>query len=89
VFSLRGSNSIVVRIFLCIVVLIGVSCASGAPSPTPLPMTTTTSALLSTPTQGTQAPTSAVSPMPFAMPELPSKGSPDAKVTLVMFTGYH
>lgn len=42
-----------------------------------------------TPTQGAQAPTPAVSPTPFAVPEeLPSKGSPDAKVTLVVFCDF-
>jgi hypothetical protein len=88
-FSLHGSNCIVVCLSLFLVVLVGTSCASGTPISAPLPMTTPTTAPLSTPTQGAQDPTPAVSPMPFAVPkELPSKGSPDAKVTLVVFCDF-
>lgn len=41
------------------------------------------------PTQRGQAPTPTISPTPFAVPhELPTKGSPDAKVVLIEFSDY-
>ena len=90
-FSIHGTNCIVVCISLFLVVLVGTSCASGIPIPTPLPMTTPTTAALSTPpTQGAKAPALAGKPAPFAAPkELPSKGSPKAKVILVEFSEFH
>jgi len=78
-----------ILLLLMAVVWAATSCAS-APPPTSLLVSTPTTAPLSTSPQGTEVSSSADSPTSIAGPEeLPSKGSPDAKVTLVMFTGFH
>lgn len=59
------------------------------PRATPLPTTMPATAPLSLSTQGTEVSTAAASPTPLAGPEeLPTKGSPEAKVMLAVFCDF-
>jgi hypothetical protein len=92
--ALRDSPRTVVCILLLTVVLAATSCGSATTAPSapisspPVPAAGPTSEEVANLTAD-PASTSAVSPTPLAGPgELPSKGSPEAKVILVEFTGF-
>lgn len=65
------------------------ACASAAGSSLGLPTTAPMTALLSSASQGAQPATPEADTGSFAVPELPNKGSPEAKVSLIEFTGFH